>query len=105
MAFLGDTMTNLREVILLHRVHYSNTGNIGSLEKALGCLERYFFLLAFCSYVSDNIGNDFASTFSEWLTCRAGRLYPAISFFKMIYYFFYRDFPHACFSETEGCST
>ncbi|KAJ3357018.1 hypothetical protein HDU83_009188 [Entophlyctis luteolus] len=65
-----DTMVNLREVILLHRVQYSNTGDTKSLTKALGCLERYFFLLAFCSYVleTDDLGLDV--TFSKWLTER-----------------------------------
>lgn len=48
-----DTLINLREVILLHRVKYSTTGDIACLSKAMGCLERYFFLLAFSAYVNE----------------------------------------------------
>lgn len=48
-----DTLANLRETILLHRVNYSVTGDVASLTKALGCLERYFFLLAFSAYVNE----------------------------------------------------
>jgi hypothetical protein len=65
-------MINLREVILIHRVHYSNTGDLSSLEKARGCLERYFFLLAFCSYVNETIDLKFEIHFSEWLRARTG---------------------------------
>ncbi|KAJ3072961.1 hypothetical protein HDU98_002548 [Podochytrium sp. JEL0797] len=65
-----DVMINLREVILLHRVQYSVSGDAAVLEKALGCLERYFFLLMFCSYVIES--NDLALnvTFSQWLDDR-----------------------------------
>jgi hypothetical protein len=38
---------------LLHRIKYSTTGNIACLTKAMGCMERYFFLLAFCAYVNE----------------------------------------------------
>lgn len=48
-----ECLINIREVILMHRVRYSNTGDVLSLEKAYGWLERYFFLLAFASYASD----------------------------------------------------
>ncbi|KAJ3409888.1 hypothetical protein HDV05_004169 [Chytridiales sp. JEL 0842] len=65
-----DAMINLREVILLHRVRYSNTGDMASLEKAIGCLERYFFLLAFSSYVTETIDLKFDIQFSEWLRSR-----------------------------------
>ncbi|KAI9328029.1 inositol hexakisphosphate-domain-containing protein [Zopfochytrium polystomum] len=65
-----DSMTNLREVILLHRVKFSDTGAASELEKAMGCLERYFFLLAFTSYVSENIEDNFAVTFRSWLNGR-----------------------------------
>ena len=66
-------MVNLREVILLHRVRYSNSGDLASLTKALGCLERYFFLLAFCSYVSEE-NVDSNQNFSEWLRSRTGNV-------------------------------
>jgi hypothetical protein len=66
---------------LLHRVKYSTTGNVACLTKAMGCLERYFFLLAFCAYVSewqspvDSCGNDNAvvagpASFRDWLSAR-----------------------------------
>ncbi|KAI8829287.1 inositol hexakisphosphate-domain-containing protein [Chytriomyces cf. hyalinus JEL632] len=65
-----DVMINLREVILLHRVQYSNTGDNSVLEKALGCLERYFFMLAFCSYVVESNDLGTGLTFSEWMQGR-----------------------------------
>jgi hypothetical protein len=71
-------MVNLREVILLNRVRYSNSGDMKSLEKALGCLERYFFLLAFCSYVEESIDSNFASKFSDWIQSRAGKCITSI---------------------------
>ena len=71
--FLGDAMTNLREVILMHRVEYSNTGEISSLEKAFGCLERYFVLQTFASYVNENSQAGFANSFSQWLQARPGK--------------------------------
>ncbi|KAJ3193150.1 hypothetical protein HK101_005337 [Irineochytrium annulatum] len=67
-----DAMVNLREVILLNRVQFSNTGDPTSLEKAVGCLERYFFLLAFCSYINESVGSGVnTDVFSEWLRARA----------------------------------
>ncbi|KAJ3024316.1 UNVERIFIED_CONTAM: hypothetical protein HDU68_008233 [Siphonaria sp. JEL0065] len=65
-----DVMINLREVILLHRIQYSNTGDAAVLEKALGCLERYFFLLSFCSYVIETSDLVLECTFSQWLDGR-----------------------------------
>ncbi|KAI9351265.1 inositol hexakisphosphate-domain-containing protein [Obelidium mucronatum] len=65
-----DVMINLREVILLHRIQYSNTGDAAVLEKALGCLERYFFLLSFCSYVIESNDLVLDCTFSQWLDGR-----------------------------------
>ncbi|KAJ3117238.1 hypothetical protein HDU96_007497 [Phlyctochytrium bullatum] len=63
-----DVVLNLREVILLYRVKFSTAGDPALLEKAMGCLERYFFLLAFCSYVSETVHSNFKddlSVFSE----------------------------------------
>ncbi|KAJ3046238.1 hypothetical protein HDV00_000050 [Rhizophlyctis rosea] len=65
-----DVMINLREVILMHRVQYSTTGEGPALEKALGCLERYFFLIAFGAYVNDNSGTGFATSFAQWVGAR-----------------------------------
>ncbi|TPX31687.1 hypothetical protein SmJEL517_g05062 [Synchytrium microbalum] len=65
-----DVMINLREVILMHRVAYASTGDPVMLEKALGCLERYFFLLAFASYVNENSSDGFQTPFSIWLGAR-----------------------------------
>ena len=48
-----EDLVNLREVILLHRLKYSTTGNITHLQSASACLERYFFLIAFSSYVNE----------------------------------------------------
>lgn len=49
-----DAIVNVREVVLMQRVSYSSTNDIGTLEKALDCLERYYFLIAFASYVNTN---------------------------------------------------
>ncbi|KAJ3280819.1 hypothetical protein HK104_000390 [Borealophlyctis nickersoniae] len=65
-----DVMVNLREVILVHRVRYSTTGEASELEKALGCLERYFFLLAFAGYVNDFSKAGFEVSFTKWLSAR-----------------------------------
>ncbi|TPX51665.1 hypothetical protein SeMB42_g01840 [Synchytrium endobioticum] len=65
-----DVMINLREVILMHRVTYAATGDAKYLEKALGCLERYFFLIAFASYVFENSEDGFKMAFSNWLSAR-----------------------------------
>lgn len=66
----ADAMTNLREVILMHRVHYSNTAEIQALEKALGCLERYFFLLSFSAYVNETLHESEFVPFSAWFKAR-----------------------------------
>ncbi|KAI9099760.1 inositol hexakisphosphate-domain-containing protein [Phlyctochytrium arcticum] len=65
-----DVMVNLREVTLIHRVDYFFDGNPVSLRRALGCLERYFFLLAFCSYVDKYSTTGYQHSFSEWLKLR-----------------------------------
>lgn len=48
-----DAVVNLREAILMHRVEHSVHGDFSSIEKGIGCLERYFSLLAFTSYVNE----------------------------------------------------
>jgi hypothetical protein len=66
-------MTNLREVILMYRVKYYVNGSQATIKRALGCLERYFFLLAFCSYVTEQSASGFNVMFSEWLKSRTGQ--------------------------------
>lgn len=65
-------MINLREVVLMNRVRYSNVADHSSLEKALGCLERYLYMITFCAYIKENSGSSFFSTFSSWLSDRPG---------------------------------
>ncbi|KAF9243458.1 inositol hexakisphosphate-domain-containing protein [Melanogaster broomeanus] len=70
-----DHVSNLREDILIHRVRYSLTTpeNDGAtkddlLLKAGASLEKYFFMIAFASYV-DSVP-DLQQTFSDWLKAR-----------------------------------
>ncbi|KIJ66912.1 hypothetical protein HYDPIDRAFT_180575 [Hydnomerulius pinastri MD-312] len=70
-----DHVTNLREDILTHRVRYSlTTPEIDEVKrdeilvKAGRSLEKYFFMIAFASYV-DSVP-DFQQTFSGWLKTR-----------------------------------
>ncbi|TPX58470.1 hypothetical protein SpCBS45565_g07990 [Spizellomyces sp. 'palustris'] len=65
-----DIMINLREVTLMHRVEYFVDGDPTSLQKAIGCLERYFFLLAFCSYIDEHSLKGYQPSFTEWLKMR-----------------------------------
>ncbi|KAF9466586.1 inositol hexakisphosphate-domain-containing protein [Collybia nuda] len=69
-----DQVTNLREDILIHRLKYSMTsmeeeqGEV-YLRKAVKALEKYFFMIAFASYVDDS-SEDFSQSFSDWLKTR-----------------------------------
>lgn len=77
-------LTNLREAVLLERAGYALSGTVADpskrsarasqhLEKAIRALEKYFFLLAFSSYVS-GIGSDADApehSFAHWLTTRS----------------------------------
>ncbi|KAH7884393.1 inositol hexakisphosphate-domain-containing protein [Phlebopus sp. FC_14] len=70
-----DHVTNLREDILAHRVRYSLTTPDNDqakrddiLVKAGRALEKYFFMIAFASYVESSL--DFKQTFSNWLKTR-----------------------------------
>ncbi|KAH6592131.1 hypothetical protein BASA50_008276 [Batrachochytrium salamandrivorans] len=65
-----DVLTNLRENILVNRLLYSTTTDSSYLQKAFGCLERYFLLLAFCSYVNKQLTKGYRISFSEWLKSR-----------------------------------
>ncbi|KAK0446168.1 inositol hexakisphosphate-domain-containing protein [Armillaria borealis] len=69
----ADHVTNLREDILVHRIKYSlismeeEKGEI-LLEKSRRALEKYFFIIAFASYVDSS--EDFSQSFSNWLKTR-----------------------------------
>ncbi|KAI9567360.1 inositol hexakisphosphate-domain-containing protein [Boletus coccyginus] len=70
-----DHVTNLREDILVHRVRYAlatpdddDAKKEDILTKAGRSLEKYFFMIAFASYV-DSVP-DFSQTFSDWLKAR-----------------------------------
>ncbi len=67
----NDVMINLREVILEHRIRYSVKGDAADLDKALGTLERYFFLLAFAGYVEEQGSLGFSVKFSDWIKSRS----------------------------------
>jgi protein-tyrosine phosphatase len=68
-----DHVVNLREDILVHRIKYSlssleePSGNV-LLRKAGKALEKYFFTIAFASFVETQ--HDFSQTFSAWLKAR-----------------------------------
>ncbi|THU84968.1 hypothetical protein K435DRAFT_783557 [Dendrothele bispora CBS 962.96] len=82
----NDHVVNLRESILVQRVRYALavTGNGGSgsgaggeeatggeanLTRAGKALEKYFFMIAFASYVETS-DEQFSQSFSEWLMAR-----------------------------------
>ncbi|KAJ8323879.1 hypothetical protein O5D80_007110 [Batrachochytrium dendrobatidis] len=65
-----DVLTNLREDILTNRLLYSTTMDTNYLQKAFRCLEQYFLLLAFCSYVNKLYAKGFKRSFNEWLKSR-----------------------------------
>ncbi|KZT41862.1 hypothetical protein SISSUDRAFT_1069720 [Sistotremastrum suecicum HHB10207 ss-3] len=68
-----DHVCNLREEVLSQRVKYSlmamdERRGLEMLDRAVRALEKYFFLIAFASYVEDQ--HDFAETFSDWMKTR-----------------------------------
>ncbi|KAF5359127.1 hypothetical protein D9756_003293 [Leucocoprinus leucothites] len=70
-----DQVTNLREEIMTYRLKYSLTsmGDEQSeelLNKAVKALEKYFFMIAFASFV-DASNKDFSQSFLEWITARS----------------------------------
>lgn len=69
-----DRLINLREEILIYRVSYSVTGNMEFLEKSLGFLERYCYLLTFCAFVHEKGNENDNSSFQNWLQSRPGIL-------------------------------
>lgn len=74
----GDAVINLREDVLHHRINLAmaamdEDSRDNHLSKALAGLERYFFLVAFASYVAET---DVQSglQYSEWLQVRMTHL-------------------------------
>ncbi|KAN0063509.1 hypothetical protein ACQY0O_003956 [Thecaphora frezii] len=68
-------VTNLRETILLSRIRYSTDAldevqSTYHLEKAAKSLEKYFFLVAFASYVNASKTATFQHRFANWLKNR-----------------------------------
>ncbi|KAJ1604262.1 hypothetical protein NDA14_007583 [Ustilago hordei] len=69
-------VTNLRETILSSRIRYSTDALDEAqaalhLEKAAKSLEKYFFLIAFASYVNASMTATFQHRFANWLKNRA----------------------------------
>ncbi|KAF5327539.1 hypothetical protein D9619_004360 [Psilocybe cf. subviscida] len=69
-----DQVTNLREDILIYRLKYSLTSMNEAqgedfLNKAMKSLEKYFFMIAFASFVEDS-DEHFSLSFSDWLMAR-----------------------------------
>ncbi|PPQ64598.1 hypothetical protein CVT26_001996 [Gymnopilus dilepis] len=83
-----DQVTNLREDILMHRLKYSLTsmdevqGEI-FLNKAVKALEKYFFIIAFASFV-ENSDENFSQSFSDWLMARP-EIWTQIKFLRKQY--------------------
>ncbi|KAG5730435.1 hypothetical protein E4T56_gene10489, partial [Termitomyces sp. T112] len=83
-----DQVTNLREDILNYRLKYSLTsmneaqGEI-FLQGAVKALEKYFFMIAFASYV-DTSGHQFSQSFSDWLKDRT-EIWNQIRFLRKSY--------------------
>ncbi|KAJ7873158.1 inositol hexakisphosphate-domain-containing protein [Mycena leptocephala] len=65
-----DHVTNLREDIIINRLKYSMTSleeakGEDFLDKAAKALEKYFFIIAFTSFVDGT--DNFSQSFSDWL--------------------------------------
>ncbi|KIY62129.1 hypothetical protein CYLTODRAFT_494858 [Cylindrobasidium torrendii FP15055 ss-10] len=83
----ADEVTHLREDILLHRIKYSLTSmeeekGETHLKKAGRALEKYFFTIAFASYVEE--ATDFKETFSDWLKART-EIWNQVTFLRKSY--------------------
>ncbi|KAK4055018.1 hypothetical protein OIO90_003359 [Microbotryomycetes sp. JL221] len=71
-----DHLVNLRESVLQHRVRYASLAKLDAASsedhrsRAIGALERYFFLVAFSAFVSDS-DKTFSTSFSSWLGGRS----------------------------------
>ncbi|KAJ7081810.1 inositol hexakisphosphate-domain-containing protein [Mycena belliarum] len=82
-----DHVTNLREDILIHRLKYSMTSmddvkGQDFLDKAVKALEKYFFMIAFASFVDS--AHDFSESFSDWLKART-EIWNQIKFLRKSY--------------------
>jgi hypothetical protein len=64
-------LVNLRTIILVHRIRYSISGDQIHLNKALGFLERYLFMLAMCSYLQESLSSTEVlpklESFEDWM--------------------------------------
>ncbi|ESK95344.1 metal ion binding oxidoreductase [Moniliophthora roreri MCA 2997] len=70
---INDHVLNIREDILVQRMKYSLTSmeeekGEAFLNSAGKSLEKYFFMIAFASYVESS--EDFSQSFSDWLKTR-----------------------------------
>ncbi|KAJ9126445.1 hypothetical protein QFC24_002188 [Naganishia onofrii] len=70
-----DAVVNLREIIVDLRMRYSvstadERTRISLLDRATQALERYFFLVAFASYVDEEDAGATGKTFADWLMQR-----------------------------------
>lgn len=65
-----DSIINLREEVLIHRVKYSHTGDMASIRRSINALERYFLLVAFSGYVLDSAKSSFTMKFTSWIKSR-----------------------------------
>ncbi|KAJ7145106.1 inositol hexakisphosphate-domain-containing protein [Mycena crocata] len=82
-----DHVINLREDILIHRLKYSMTSMDEAkgedfLDKAVKALEKYFFVIAFASFVDGT--DDFSQSFSDWLKART-EIWNQIKFLRKSY--------------------
>ncbi|KAJ7592850.1 inositol hexakisphosphate-domain-containing protein [Mycena floridula] len=82
-----DHVTNLREDILAHRISYSLTTMEEEkgqkfLGRAVKALEKYFFMIAFASYIEDS--DDFRQSFSDWLKART-EIWNQVTFLRKSY--------------------
>ncbi|PPQ89323.1 hypothetical protein CVT25_003160 [Psilocybe cyanescens] len=84
----ADQVTNLREDILTYRLRYSLTSLDEAqgeefLNKAMRSLERYFFMIAFASFVETSDAY-FSQSFSDWLMART-EIWTQIKFLRKQY--------------------
>ncbi|KAF7336949.1 hypothetical protein MVEN_02131300 [Mycena venus] len=82
-----DHVTNLREEILTYRLRYSMTSMEEAkgedfLDKAVKALEKYFFIIAFTSYVDGT--ENFSQSFADWLKTRT-EIWNQVKFLRKSY--------------------
>ncbi|KAJ7471451.1 inositol hexakisphosphate-domain-containing protein [Mycena galericulata] len=82
-----DQVINLREDILIHRLKYSLTSMDEAkgedfLDKAVKALEKYFFVIAFASFIDG--AKDMSQSFSDWLKART-EIWNQIRFLRKSY--------------------